>query len=99
MANIILGVVFLVLALFGMVLRKTYFSLPISELKRRAQKHDPDAAQLYRAAAYGDSLRGLLWLYVGLTSALSLILLARELPVWLGVLIIGPLLWIAFSLL
>ena len=98
MANIILGIVFLVLALFGMVLRKTYFSLPLSELKRRAQKHDPHATALYRAATYGDSLRSLLWLYIGLTSALSLILLARELPVWLGVLIIGPILWIVFSL-
>jgi CBS domain containing-hemolysin-like protein len=98
MTNTILGIVFLVLALFGMVLRKTYFSLPLSELKRRARKHDLHAAQLYRAAAYGDSLRSLLWLYIGLTSALSLVLLARELPVWLGVLIIGPILWIVFSL-
>jgi len=98
MANTILGIGFLLLALLGMVLRKTYFSLPLSELKRRAQKHDPYAMQLYRAATYGDSLRSLLWLYIGLTSALSLILLARELPVWLGVLIIGPFLWIVFSL-
>lgn len=98
MTNIILGILFLVLALFGMVLRKTYFSLPLSELKRRAQRHDSNAIQLYRAAAYGDSLRSLLWLYIGLTSALSLILLAKELPLWLGVLIIGPLLWVVFSL-
>jgi CBS domain containing-hemolysin-like protein len=99
MTNFIFGIVFLILALFGIVLRKTYFALPLGELKRRAQKHDPHAKQLYRAATYGDSLRSLLWLYIGLTSALSLILLARVLPVWLGVLIIGPLLWIVFSLL
>lgn len=99
MANLIYGVIFLVLALFGMVLRKTYFSLPLRELKRRARKHDQYAAQLYKAAAYGNSLRSLLWLYVGLTSALSLILFARQLPLWLGVLIVGPLLWTIFSLL
>ena len=99
MYNFIFGIVFLILALFGIVLRKSYFSLPLSELKRRAQKHDPHAVQLYRAAAYGNSLQSLLWLYIGLTSALSLILLARVLPVWLGVLIVGPLLWIVFSLL
>ncbi len=98
MNNIIFGIVFLVLALFGIVLRKTYFSLPLRELKRRAQKHGSHDAKLYRAAAYDSSLRSLLWLYIGLTSALSLILLARQLPVWLGVLIIGPLLWIVFSL-
>jgi CBS domain containing-hemolysin-like protein len=99
MTNFIFGIIFLILALFGVVLRKTYFMLPLSELKRRAQKHDRHAMQLYRAATYGNSLRSLLWLYIGLASALSLILLARVLPVWLGVLIIGPLLWIVFSLL
>lgn len=99
MTNLIFGVVFLILALFGLVLRKTYFALPLSELKRRARKHDAVAAQLYRAAAYGNSLRSLLWLYVGLTSAISLILIARILPVWLSVVIVGPLLWIIFSLL
>jgi CBS domain containing-hemolysin-like protein len=98
MANVLFGIIFLLLALFGIVLRKTYFSLPLSELKRRAQKHDPYAVQLYRAAAYGNSLKSLLWLYTGLTAAISIILLARELPIWLGVLIVGPLLWIVFSL-
>lgn len=99
MTDYIVAIVFLVLALYGVVLRKTYFSLPLAELKRRAQKHDSDAAQLYRAAAYGDSLSSLLWLGIGLCSALSLILLARVLPVWLGVVIIGPLLWTVFWLL
>jgi CBS domain containing-hemolysin-like protein len=99
MTNFILGIIFLILALFGVVLRKTYFSLPLGELKRRARKHEPHAAQLYRAAAYGNSLRSLLWLYIGLTSAISLILLARVLPVWLSVVIVGPVLWIVFSLL
>ena len=98
MNNFIFGIVFLILALFGIVLRKTYFSLPLGELKRRAQKHGSRDAKLYRAAAYGNSLRSLLWLYIGLTSAVSLILLARQLPVWLGILIVGPLLWIVFSL-
>jgi putative hemolysin len=98
MTNILLGIVFLLFALLGIVLRKTYFAVPINELKRRAQKHDPHATQLYRAATYGNSLRSLLWLYIGLTSAISLILLARELPVWLGIVIVGPLLWVIFSL-
>lgn len=99
MNNVIFGVIFLILALFGMVLRKTYFSVPLSELKRRAQKHDARAVQLYRAATYGNSLKSLLWLYIGLTSAISLILLARVLPVWIGVLIVGPVLWVVFWLL
>jgi len=99
MTNFIIAAIFLVFALLGIVLKKTYFSLPIRELKRRAQKQDKAAMQIYRAAAYGNSLQSLLWLFIGLTSAVSLILFAKQLPVWLGILIVGPLLWIVFSLL
>lgn len=93
------ALLFLALALLGVVLRKNYYAVPVRELKRRAAQHDLMATQLYRAVAYGNSLRSLLWLYIGLTSAASLILLARLLPVWLSLLVIGPLLWIVFSLL
>jgi CBS domain containing-hemolysin-like protein len=99
MTNYILAVILLILALGGIGLRKTYFYLPARELKRRAEKQDAVAAQLYAAVSYGNSLRSLLWLYVGLVSAGSIILLARQLPVWVSILIVGPLLWIAFSLL
>jgi len=99
MTNLIYAALLLLLSLAGIVVRKTYFYLPLRELKRRAEGHDKLAADLYRAAAYGNSLRGLLWLYIGLTSAASLILLARTLPVWASLLIVGPLLWITFSLL
>jgi CBS domain containing-hemolysin-like protein len=98
MDNVVIGIVFLVLALAGVVLRKTYYSLPPLEVKRRAEQHKQPEAQLYRAVAYGNSLRSLLWLYIGLTGAISFIMFAREFPVWLSLLIIGPLLWIVFSL-
>ena len=98
MSSIVVGIIFLVVALIGVVLRKTYFALPLTELKRQARKRDPYAAELYRAAAYGNSLKTLLWLFIGLTSAVSLILIARAVPVWASVLIVGPLLWIVFSL-
>lgn len=93
------AVVLLLLALAGVVIRKTYFALPPSELKRRAAKREKPYAQLYRVAAYGNSLRALLWLYIGLTSAASMVLFARHLPVWVSLLIVGPLLWIIFSVL
>lgn len=98
MNDLVLAVVFLLLALGGVVVRKTYTYLPARELKRRSEKHDALAAQLYRAAAYGNSLRALLWLYIGLTTAVALVLLARSLNVWISLLIVGPLLWIVFSL-
>lgn len=95
--NIVLALIALLLALMAVVVRKTYYELPLRELKRRAERGDTVARSLYRAVAYGSSLRSLLWLWIGLTSAISIILLARELPVWLSLLIVGPLLWIAFS--
>ncbi|HEX5744001.1 MAG TPA: CBS domain-containing protein [Candidatus Saccharimonadales bacterium] len=98
MRNIIYAAVFLLLSFGGIVVRKTYFRLPVRELKRRAEKHDRTAQVLYRAVAYGNSLRGLLWLYIGLMSAVGLILLARELSIWVSLALVGPLLWIAFSL-
>jgi CBS domain containing-hemolysin-like protein len=98
MDDIFYAAVFLLLSFGGIVVRKAYFRLPVRELKRRAEKHDRTAQTLYRAVAYGNSLRGLLWLYIGLTTAAGLILLARELSVWVSLLIVGPVLWIAFSL-
>ncbi len=99
MTDFILAIILLILALGGVVVRKTYFYIPARELKRQAANQDRNAVQLYRAVAFGNSLRGLLWLYIGLTSAGSLVLMARVLPVWAGLLIVGPLLWITFSLL
>lgn len=98
MTNLILAVLFIGLAMLGTVLRKTYYQTPLHELKRRAEKRDQTAEKLYRAAAYGDSLRGLLWLFIALTSSIGFVLLSRELSaVWLSVVIIVVLLWIAFS--
>ena len=99
MTSFVIAVVLLLLALGGIVVRKTYYAVPARELKRRAAAHDRTAVRLYRAVAYGNSLRTLLWLYIGLTAAASLIILARSLPVWVSLAVVGPLLWIAFSLL
>ncbi|HUA13534.1 MAG TPA: CBS domain-containing protein [Candidatus Sulfotelmatobacter sp.] len=99
MTNIALGIISLLLALVGIILRKTYFYFPIKELQRRARHGDDvDAERLYRAASYGRNLRALLWLYTGFFSALSFVLFAREFDVWLSVLIIAPSLYIVFSL-
>src|SRR5512146_1293526 len=98
MTSPIIAILLLLLALAGIIARKTYFYLPPRELKRRAERGDRQATQLYRAAAYGGSLRSLLWLFIGLTGASSIVLLARLMPVWASILLVGPMLWIAFSL-
>lgn len=97
MTSIELAIGLLIMAIGGLVVRKTYFFVPLNELKRRATHGDVVAQRLFRAAAYGDSLRGLLWLYIGLTTAGSIILFSRELSVWASLLLVGPLLWISFS--
>lgn len=97
MANYILAIILLLLAIAGVVIRKTYYYVPVRELKRQAQKHEPQALQLYRAVAYGNSLRGLLWIFIALTSAGGFVLLSRVAPVWLSLLAVVTLLWAAFS--
>jgi len=99
MITLILGIVFLLLSVLGLILRNVYFFYPINELKKRTRNSkDEDAERLFKAATYGRNLRALLWLYIGLFSALSFVFFARSLPIWLSVLIIGPILYIVFSL-
>lgn len=95
--NLTVAIILLLLAIAGVVVRKTYYFIPIHELKRRAKRHDKFAAKIYPAVAYGSSLRSLLWLYIGLTTAASVIVLANILPFWVSLLIVGPILWAAFS--
>lgn len=91
------AIILLLLAIGGVVVRKTYYYVPVRELKRRAEHNDKLAKKIYPAVAHGSSLRALLWLYIGLTTAASLILLAKDLPFWVCLLIVGPILWAAFS--
>ncbi|MEO8105093.1 MAG: CBS domain-containing protein [Candidatus Saccharibacteria bacterium] len=97
MTSFIFATVLLALALAGVVIRKTYYYVPRRELKRLAARHDPLASRLYTAVAYGSSLRALLWLFIGLTSAGGVVLLARQAPLWLSLSAVLLLLWAAFS--
>ncbi len=99
MNNLLTAAVFLILALVGIVIRKTYYYLPQLEMKRRAEKHDKLASSLYRAVAYGNSLSVLLWIYIGLTAAAGIVILSRSLSVWLSLAVVAVVLWLGFSLL
>lgn len=95
--DLIFAIILLLLAICGVVVRKTYYYIPVRELKRQAERHDPLAVRLYPAVAYGSSLRALLWLFIALTSAGGFVLLARTAPIWLSLLTVISLLWAAFS--
>ena len=93
----ILAIILLLLAIAGVVVRKTYYYLPLNELKRQAEKHDPLASKLYLAVAYGSSLRALLWLFIGLTSAGGFVMLSRQASPWLSFVVVVLILWAAYS--
>jgi CBS domain containing-hemolysin-like protein len=97
MSTVILALVLLTLAMAGVVIRKTYYHLPLHELKRQAENRDSLAERLYRAAAYGESLRGLLWIFIATTSACGFVLLARVTPLWVSAVTVAVLLWISYS--
>lgn len=98
MGTFLLALLFLALMLFGVSLRKTYDYLPLRELKRQARDGDETAAVLYKAVAYGPSLRIFLWLLIGLSAAIGFVLLndINAAPGFLLVLAIAVLLWYGF---
>lgn len=96
MWTFIFALILLAVALFGIATRKTYSYLPQKELKRQARQGDQVAAVLYRAVAYGASLRVLLWLIIGISAAWGFVLLVQVTPAWLAFLAVVALLWYGF---
>jgi CBS domain containing-hemolysin-like protein len=84
------------LTLLAISLQRTYGSLPLKEMKRRARAGDSVAAALYRAASYGSSLRSLLWIVIVIIAAFFFVVLSRATETWFAVLASGGLLWLGF---
>lgn len=78
MLRFIFALVLLGVALLAMALQRTYVLLSAKELKRRAREKDPIAQALYKAVAYGASLRLMLWGIVILAAAGSFVLIDRS---------------------
>ena len=74
------GFALLALGLLALALQRFYSSVPAKELKRLAARGDHLAQALYRPVAYGASLRLLLWVVVGLSLPVGLVLLGQSLP-------------------
>src|SRR5690606_16598768 len=83
--------------LLAISLLRVYRYVPEKELKRRARRGDDLARLLHQAVAYGVSLDILLWGFVGLTSGLLFIILARSLPALFALLILTVLVWVGFA--
>jgi CBS domain containing-hemolysin-like protein len=82
--------------LIAMVCNKVYLHLPVKEIRRLARQKDPSSQAIYKAVAYGNSLKILLWIVILLTASGSFVLFARTLPTWLAFLLIMLLLWLGF---
>lgn len=97
MTSFIYAGLLLLVAIIAVVVRKTYFMIPIVELRRRARAGDELAKQLYKSAVYDGSLALLLWVVITFSSAGSFVLLARQAPVWISLLSVVAVLWLAFT--
>lgn len=94
---IFIGILLLAgLMLLAISLQRTYGSIPVKELKRRARTGDKAAAALHRAAAYGPSLRALLWVVVVILAAAFCITVTRQTSTLAAVLLCSAVLWLGF---
>lgn len=82
--------------LLAISLQRTYASVPLKELKRRARHDDQAAALLYQAAAYGPSLRAVLWFLVGVSAGGFFAFTDRHVAAWLAVGLSSLLVWVGF---
>lgn len=88
MLDFILGVLLAALAIIFWVLLRTYQHIPSRELKRLARRGDDVAGLLYRAVAYGVSLKVLLGGAAIVSGALSLAVFASATNVWWALIIV-----------
>jgi CBS domain containing-hemolysin-like protein len=96
MITLFLGLALIALALVALALQRYYSSVPVRELKRLSKRGDHLAQALYRPAAYGASLRVLLWLIVGALLPYGFLLAVPQVPVYVGFLLMALSLFIAF---
>ncbi len=94
--NVLLGLLLAALVLVTINVQRAYSAVSIRELKRRARDKDEIAELLHRAAAYGYSLRAILWLLIGLASAGFFVYVAKQAPTWFAFFASTLLVWGSF---
>ena len=83
--------------LFSIALLKLYRHVPAKELKRQARSGDHLAKEFYRVVGYGRSLDVLLWIFIGLTSALFFVLCSNALVWPVAFLLVLGVIWFGFA--
>lgn len=95
MLNIFIGILFVALACIFIVARKTYLKLPEKELKRRAASQNANYQDLYKAVAYGESLKALLWVCILLSLALGLAIISQKASLLVAIILVGALVFMS----
>ena len=95
----IIGLVLAAIGLTALALQRFYSGIPAKELKRLAARGDTLASSLYRAVAYGGSLRLFLWMVVSSGITGGVLLLAQNLPAWAAFLAVAGVLVMGFVVL
>lgn len=84
------------LTLLSISLQRTYKSIPLKELKKRARTGDVFAEGLHRAVAYGSSLHAVLWVIVIISSASFFVAVSKILPVVVALLVCAGTVWLGY---
>ena len=95
-------VLIILLFLVGLVflsvsLKRTYNTIPLKELRRRARSGHQTAQALYRVTSYGVGVDLVLWFFIGLSSGLLFLLLVNELVWWVALPTVLVIIWLAFA--
>lgn len=85
MVNFIFGLILACIGLVLWIIYRTYLYVPSREIKRLARSGDEVAKLLYRAVAYGASLKLLLGTGMVVFGVLALVCLTNALGLWLAV--------------
>jgi CBS domain containing-hemolysin-like protein len=84
----LIGSVLIAVGLVSLALQRLYSFIPLRELKRLASRGDQLAARLYRVAAYGLSLRLLMWILVALSLPVGLLLVILHAPMLVSLIVL-----------
>lgn len=93
---IFINIVFTLITILAISLKRSYSHVPLKELKRRARKGDVLAQKLYQAASYGQSLQSLLTLLVIVSASVLFVSITLQYDAWLSALLVASLLWFGF---
>lgn len=97
MITLIFAILAAGLLLLFVALLKLYTYTPAREIKRQARAGDHLAKEFHRVVAYGRSLDILLWFFIGLSGALFLTIVDRQLIWPIAFVLTLTVIWLAFA--